>query len=43
MHEDQLNLSNSHKLPTAQDMTSLTHSHFTSDDEEDSSDLEVVA
>ncbi|XP_065209401.1 homeobox protein goosecoid-like [Planococcus citri] len=43
MHEDQLNLSNSHKLPTAQDMTSLSHSHYTSDDEEDSSDLEVVA
>lgn len=43
MHEDQLNLSNPHKLPTAQEMSALSHSHYTSEDEEDSSDLEVVA
>lgn len=44
LHEGhQLSMSSSSKLPTAQDMTSLSLSHYPSDDEEDSLDLEVVA
>ncbi len=43
LHEDRLNLSSTSKLPSVQNLTGLSHSHYTSDDEDGSSDLEVVA